>query len=303
MLNRRRVLLGLGTFASGLGATGARAAAPPVTYSERLLEVPGERLARRCLLLVPSTPEAVRRVVVLFHGLAETSSEPVGIRAWADRYGLVEAASRLANPPVTRTVSMPVLLTDERLAELNGALANEPFHGLAVACPFTPNVFRQPSTPAALDSYADWIADGVLPELRKALTLPSGASAIGVDGVSLGGFVSLEVFLRRPEAFGSVGALQAAIGEGQCDAYATRFERAFARVGPRPLRIATSAWDPERPTSERLAKRLRARGITLTLAAPPGGHDQGFLRESGSLELLYYYDRMLPRGLLRKGAR
>lgn len=299
-LARRRLLLGLGALASALGTRAARGATSP--YSEHELDVPGEKLARRCLLLVPKG-DGARRLLVLFHGLAETSSEAIGIRAWADRYGLVAAAERLAHPPVTRTVTTPVLLTDERLAELDAALASEPFRGVAVACPYTPNVFRQPSTPAALDRYTDWIADGVLPEARKVLSLPDGARAIGVDGVSLGGYVSLEVFLRRPDAFGAVGALQAAIGENACDAYALRFERAFANAGARPLRIATSAWDPERPASERLVKRLRARGLEVTLASTPGGHDQVFLRENGSLELLYYYDRTLPRGHAQPGAR
>jgi predicted esterase len=287
------LLLSLAALAAGFGARTARAAA--ARYEEHELDVAGEKLARRCLLLVPSGGEGVRRLLVLFHGLAETSSEAVGIRAWADRYGLVSAAGRLANPPVTRGVAQPALLTNERLAELNAALAAEPFRGLAVACPYTPNVFRQPSTPAALDRYSAWVADGVLPAARKVLALPSGASAIGVDGVSLGGYVSLEVFLRRPDAFGAVGALQAAIGESLCDAYALRFEQAFARAGKRPLRIATSAWDPERPASERLVKKLRARGVEVEFSSAPGGHDQGFLRENGSLELLFYYDRTLPR--------
>jgi pimeloyl-ACP methyl ester carboxylesterase len=291
----------VGALASTWSAPDAKAGPLPLTFGERELEVPGEKLARRCLLLVPSAPEATRRVVVLFHGLAETSSEAVGIRAWADRYGLVAAAARLANPPVGRTVTQPVLLTDSRLGELNRALAAEPYRGIAVACPYTPNVFRQPSTPLALDRYAAWIADGLLPELRKILPLPDGPSAIGVDGVSLGGYVSLEVFLRRPEAFGAVGALQAAIGENLTDYYATRFRAALDRVGPRPLRIATTAWDKERPTSERLVKRLRAHDVAVTLDNSPGGHDQGFLREAGSLELLYYYDRTLPRAPSKPG--
>jgi hypothetical protein len=291
----------MGAVASAFAAGSARAAPVPLTFGERELEVPGEPLARRCLLLVPSAPEAARRVVVLFHGLAETSSEPVGIRAWADRYGLIAAASRLAHPPVERTVTQPVLLTDQRLSELNQSLAAAPYRGVAVACPYTPNVFRQPSTPMALDRYSAWLVDGVLPEIRKILPLADGPSAIGVDGVSLGGYVSLEVFLRRPEAFGAVGAVQAAVGANLTDYYATRFEHAFARVGRRPLRIATSAWDNERSVSERLCARLRAHDVPVTYASSPGGHDQGFLREVGSLELLYYYDRTLP--LARKRTR
>jgi hypothetical protein len=287
--------------AAELVAGGVSAAPLPLLYGERELEVPGEPLARRCLLLVPSAPEATRRLVVLFHGLAETSSESVGIRAWADRYGLVAAASRLAHPPLEATVSKPIFLTDGRAAELNQALATEPYRGVAVACPYTPNVFRQPSTPAALDSYTEWLVDGVLPEIRKILPLGDGATTIGVDGVSLGGYVSLEVFLRRPEAFGAVGALQAAVGANLTDYYAQRFKQAFERVGRRPLRIATSAWDNERSVSERLCARLRAHDVPVTYASSPGGHDQGFLREVGSLELLFYYDRTFAHA--RRSAR
>jgi hypothetical protein len=288
---------GFGALALGLsarpalGGTGDR----DFAFDEHVLDVPGEKLARRCLLLVPLGAASVRGVVVLFHGLGETGSEALGIRAWADRYGLLDAARRLAGAAPMRSEGKPVLLTDERMAELREKLANQPFQGFAVACPFTPNVFRQPSTAEALDRYSGWMVDGVLPEIRRRLALPAGPGAICVDGVSLGGYVSLEVFLRRPDAFGAVGALQAAVGVNLADNYAARFRQAFDRVGERPLRIASSSWDPERAASDRLVKALRARNVPTTVDVSPGGHDQRFLREVGTLELLYHYDRILPR--------
>jgi pimeloyl-ACP methyl ester carboxylesterase len=299
-IDRRRLLLALGALASGVGPGLARAGVPDAgsPFQERVLEIPGEKLARRCLLLVPRASE-VGRVLVLFHGLGETTSESLGIRAWADRYGLVSAARRLAAPPVARTLPDAVLLTDARLAELNRELASEPFRGLAVACPFTPNVFRQPSTLQALDRYAEWVAGALLPEVRRELGLASGAGSVAVDGVSLGGYVSLEVFLRRPEVFAAAGATQGAFGASLADAYAERVERVFARVGPRPLRIATSEWDGKRSASERLVAKLGARGIRATLSLSPGGHDQRFLREVGSVELLHHYDRTLPRAVAK----
>jgi hypothetical protein len=292
---RRRLLLALGALGSGLVAESAAALptapAPLRELDEQELEVPGERLARRCLLLVPRA--GAERVVVLFHGLGETTGEAVGIRAWADRYGLVAAAGRLRRPPVVRTLTDVTFLTDERLAQINAALTREPFRGVAVACPFTPNVFKQPSTALALDRYATWVAEGLLPEVRARLGLGAQSEAIGVDGVSLGGFVSLEVFLRRPEAFGAAGATQGAIGVNLVDTYAARLEAALARVGKRPLRLATSSWDKGRTSSIKLAKKLAARGIDATLAESPGPHDQRWLREVGSLELLLHYDRVL----------
>jgi hypothetical protein len=301
-VDRRRLLFALGGL--GVGFVAERARAAPVSESAELeeveLEVPGERLARRCLLLVPRA--GADRVVVLFHGLGETTSEAVGIRAWADRYGLVAAAARLRRPPVVRTLPDVVFLTDERLAELNASLAQEPFRGVAVACPYTPNVFKQPSMAGALDRYATWVTDGLLPEVRSRLRLGNAPEAVGVDGVSLGGFVSLEVFLRKPEAFGAAGAMQGAFGTNLAPVYAERLRAAVERVGARTLRIASSSWDKGRESSIRLVKELDRRGVPATLAMSPGPHDQRWLREVASVELLLHYDRVLRAAGVRRAA-
>ena len=231
-------------------------------------------------------------MLVLLHGLGETKSEALGIRAWADRYGLCDAHARLRHPPVRRVLTDAVYLTDARLAELERELARHPFRGLAVACPYTPNVFKAGPTQAVLDRYAAWLVDRLLPALTRELGVPS--VNVGLDGVSLGGYVSLEVFLRRPRAFSSVGSLQGAFSAASAEAYAARIERAFAEYGPRPLRIATSSWDPGKAASERLVELLAKRDVKATLSVPPGPHDQRFLREAGSLELLLWHDRTLP---------
>ena len=63
--------------------------------SRTVLTLPvDEKTIRRALVLSPRAP---RRggypVLVLLHGLAETASEGLGLTAWSDRYGLVDAAS------------------------------------------------------------------------------------------------------------------------------------------------------------------------------------------------------------------
>jgi len=292
------MLVALGALGAAL-RVGAAGAAPGAELEEAELEVPGERLARRCLLLVPRG--GAERVLVLLHGLGETTSEAVGIRAWADRYGLVTAAARLSRPPVVRTLPDVTFLTDARLTELNAALGREPFRGLALACPFTPNVFKQPSTVGALDRYAAWLTEGLLPAVRKQLGLPANGGAVALDGVSLGGFVALEVFLRRPGAFEAAGATQPAIGANLVRSYAARFAAAREQVGARPLRIATSSWDGGRQASVALVKQLGARGVEATLSESPGPHDQRWLREVGSLELLFHYDRVLAPALAKAG--
>lgn len=303
-VDRRRLLVALGGLAAGSVVRSARAAPAASEFAELdevELEVPGERLARRCLLLVPRG--GADRVVVLFHGLGETASEALGIRAWADRYGLFAAAARLRHPPVVRTLPDVVFLTDERLAELNTTLAREPFRGVAIACPYTPNVFKQPSLVGALDHYASWVTDGLLPEVRSRLRLGDAPEAVGVDGVSLGGFVSLEVFLRKPEVFGAAGAMQGAFGTNLAPVYAERLRAVLERAGPRTLRFASSSWDKGREATIRLVKELERRRVPATLAMSPGPHDQRWLREVASVEILFHYDRVLRSGSVPRPAR
>jgi pimeloyl-ACP methyl ester carboxylesterase len=288
-LGRRQACLGAAALLASAAGTARASAGPCSTFELRSLEVPGEPLARRCQLLVPKLGKS-RRLLVLLHGLGETKSEALGIRAWTDFYGLCTAVERLQQPPIRRTLTDAVYLTDARLSELGTELERAPYRGCAIACPYTPNVFR--AGPTALDRYATWLVDRLVPAVRRELDVE--AMSIGLDGVSLGGYASLEVFLRRPEAFASVGSLQGAIGPATVDGYVGRIERAFAASGRRPLRIATSSSDPGRKANEKLAERLEKRGIPAALSVPPGPHDQRFLREAGTLELLLWHDRALP---------
>ncbi len=292
-LGRRQACLGAAALLASAADAARASAASCSAFEERSLEVPGEPLARRCQLLVPKQGKS-RRLLVLLHGLGETKSEALGIRAWTDRYGLCAADARLRKPPIQRTLTDAVYLTDERLSELGAELERAPYRGYAIACPYTPNVFRAGPTASVLDRYATWLVDRLLPALRRELDVD--AMSIGLDGVSLGGYASLEVFLRRPEAFVSVGSLQGAFGPTTIDGYVGRIERAFGTSGRRPLRIATSSWDPGRQANEKLAERLNERGIPAALSVPPGPHDQRFLREAGTLELLLWHDRALPEG-------
>ncbi|HEX6766179.1 MAG TPA: hypothetical protein VF103_11890, partial [Polyangiaceae bacterium] len=122
-LGRRQACLGAATLFASLLRTPKTHAAECTAFESRTLEISGERLARRCELLVPRGSTEHRRVLVLLHGLGETKNEALGIRAWADRYGLCEAHERLHHPPVRRVLGDAVYLTDERLSELERELA------------------------------------------------------------------------------------------------------------------------------------------------------------------------------------
>ena len=98
-LHRRHWLgLGLGLAASR-PARALFAAAPSDNAFDVLdMKLEGQRdLARRAVVLVPRDVPADTRVplLVLLHGLGETTSESAGVRAWIDRYGLVSCHRRL----------------------------------------------------------------------------------------------------------------------------------------------------------------------------------------------------------------
>lgn len=152
------------------------------------------------------------RLLVLLHGLGETTDERAGAYAWIERYGLGTAYERLRYPPVVRTARREDM-TDARLAEIHAQLGAKPFGGLAIVCPYLPNV-RATHTP--LDDVARWIVETVVPRARAESGLvATDPVQTDIDGCSLGGYVALETFLRRPEAFGAVGGVQSAVGERQ----------------------------------------------------------------------------------------
>jgi hypothetical protein len=214
------------------------------------------------------------------------------VRAWLDRYGLASAYARLRRPPI-RATSRRGDLTDARRLELDASVAARPFGGLVIACPFTPNLPKRADWGAAIGSYARWIADVVVPRARAEAPVLAGAAHTGLDGCSLGGLVGLEVFLRRPEAFGAWGGVQSAFGEHRAAGFAERVKAAIAAAGPRPLHVETSEGDPFHDANVRFAEELARRGLARELRVAPGPHDQPWLREVGTLEMLLFHDRAL----------
>ncbi len=277
------------------GADGLASRAP-ADFNVLDLEVEGDKkLATRFTLFVPNHLARDERVplLVLFHGLGETWDSGIGVYAWVERYGLGTSYARLRRPPLARTSRQLGLFPDARLGELNASLAAQPFRGMVVACPFTPNVSKLPAPEAALDAYAAWIADVVVPRARREAPVLADAAHTAVDGVSLGGYVGIEVFLRRPEAFCAWGGVQAALNPVRLPAYADRLAAAVSRA-PRPsIHLETSAADPFREPLTALAALLARKGVPHDFTLLPGLHDQVFLREAGTIEMLLWHDRRM----------
>jgi predicted esterase len=283
-----------------LAAVGPRVAAADTPPSDDLdqhdLVVGGDpRLARRALVLVPKhlKPGDELPLLILLHGLGETGNELLGIHAWGERYGLVRAYERLRRPPVTRTRPRRPYLTDARIQQLGVSLANRPFRGLILACPVTPNPYRLLPAERTLDRYAEWIEGSLIPAVRRVAPVMSGPHACGLDGCSLGGYVGMEVFLRRPQLFATFGAVQGAYSVPRAIRYARRLAATIQRVGPRPIHLETSSQDPYRRANQAMSRTLEELGVPHVLNIPPGPHDQPWLQEVGTLEMLLWHDRQL----------
>jgi len=251
-------------------------------------------IAHRATLLVPrrAAPGAVLPVLILLHGLGETGSERMGAYAWVERYGLASCASRLMHPPV-RSLSRQKYLRDERAEQINRELADRPFGDLVLVCPYVPNVYKASSPSGALDRYARWVTQELLPAVRERAPATSDPRRTGIDGCSLGGFVAFETFLRHPDHFYTCGGVQSAIGRGAVSSYANRLEKAVQGGMGHALHVETSLGDPFHDANVQLARELERRGVPVQLRVAPGPHDQPWLRDVGTLEMLLWHEAHL----------
>lgn len=294
MMSRRSALAGGAAFAFGaVLPVEAGLSTAPEGLDFREIPVEGGGHGGKLCVAIPThlAPGETVPLLVVLHGLAETVNPTQGARAWWDRYGLPTAYDRLRRPPVV-AISNRGDLTPARVMALRADLVARPFRGLCVACPSLPNVNTAPSTSAALEAYGAWLVDVVVPTVRRVGPVAT-TGPVGLDGCSLGGFVGLEVFLRRGGAFAAWGGVQTAIGASTAEAYARRLEDAARRHGHRPLHLETSTGDPFRAATEALCAALRARHLPVDVSLAPGPHDQPWLREVGTLEMLLWHDRVL----------
>jgi poly(3-hydroxybutyrate) depolymerase len=281
--------------ASGVATAHLGRAEPLSPFVRHDLVLQGDRrTAKNAVLFVPKQhTRGELPLLILLHGLGETASVALGLRAWPELYGLLDSYSRLQTPPVEPVGICRRCADSERLAVLNASLRQQPFRGFAVVCPVTPNPYK--ITPAAqtLDAYAAWIEERLLPAVGQRMNVANRGRRVAIDGCSLGGFVALEVFLRRPELFAGLGMVQGAIGDGAVDRTARRVADALERVGARPVHLLTSSNDVYRRANQRLSASLTRFGVPNRLELTSGAHDQLWLREIGTLTMLLWHDRAL----------
>jgi enterochelin esterase-like enzyme len=197
---------------------------------------------------------------------------------------------RLRAPPL-READFENLVEPDRLAETNAGLAQRPFGGLIVVCPWLPDV--RPAATADITPYARFLVDVLLPRVRRETPALATPEATGIDGVSLGGIIALRVGLTHPETFGAIGGIQPAFSEGQGPDWTALAQTARIKRPDVKLRLLTSHDDYFHDAVTGVDHAWRAAGIPHDFADVVGPHDYVFNRGPGSIELLLWNDRAL----------
>lgn len=262
------------------------------TFVRRELALSGTP-SPRVIVLEPysADPGAKFPVLIALHGRGEARRGPTrGPLGWPDDYALELALDRIAHPPLDRDDFFGFVTTAE-LAAHNAALAQQPYRGVVVLCPYLPDLDldkREPQT-----DYGRFLVEQLLPRARETCAILPGREHSGIDGISLGGEVALHVGAQFPEAFGAVSGLQPAIQSKDAGDWAARLAAAKKRVGSLAVRLQTSTDDPFRKPTRRLSEELGKLGVEHTFTETPGPHDYVYNRGPAAYGLLEFHDRVL----------
>lgn len=280
----------LGAFV-GLEPRASRAQVPSPRLVQHRVDLVGPTGAREHVMVTyPRLPRRAHHpaghrwpVVVALHGLGEARrGRARGYLGWNVDYDLPRAYDAMLRGRLEAS-DLGGFVRPEHLERLNAWLASRAFEGVAVVTPYTPAI-AAPAQTAARIRYGDWVAGPMLAAVRRAHGgLSTAATGTGIDGVSLGGRISLEVGFRHPEAFGAVGGIQPAV-RGDAERLAALVDRA----ADQRIRLLTSDGDGYLQATRDLSEGLDARGVPHELLVVPGPHAYAFNRGPGSIELLRF---------------
>jgi enterochelin esterase-like enzyme len=279
---------------ASIGAIGSaqRRALRAPSRREVIAGVPRQGQGEDVLVLVPEGTHAPGSlaVIVALHGRGEAVRGPQrGARGWLDDYALEPAFAAMARGRVESSDAAG-MASEAQLRAMTRALRAHPFRDVAVVMPYTPDLIDEAPGSEAIAAYGQWLVEVMLPTVRRSLpALGADPARTAIDGVSLGGMLAIDVGLRHPEAFASVGGIQPAV-RGRLAAYGP-----LATSATRCLRLASSERDPFLRATRGLSTAWRARGIAHELVEYAGPHGYSFNRGPGSLELLRFHHACFAR--------
>ena len=265
--------------------------APPASLESTVWTFDSTRAGpMRAVVSIPRDRRADERfpLLVVFHGSSESAAGVAeGAWGWLHAYGLGATEAALRDATLPRRV-FGWRVTEERRALLQRELRRAPYRGLVIVMPYTPD-FLSGGRMDSFRAYDAWVANVLVPRARRELPVLSTRESTGVDGVSMGGFVSLLVGFAHPDVFGVVGALLPAVRGASGTVM-----NAYGRSADRPhqaIRIVTSDRDYLRADITHLSSVLHTRGIGHEFRQLGGGHDYEFSRGPGGIEMLLWHDR------------
>jgi len=246
------------------------------------------------VVVLPDRREGERfPLLIALHGRGEAMKGPVlGARGWVDDYALGRALRRLAMPPLRRE-DFEDIVDPSRLRFLNNSLRVEPYQGMVVLCPYTPDVLAGERSFERVRPYARFLAETLIPRARRELPVIDSAAATGIDGVSLGGRVSLLSGLNYPRAFGAIATLQAAFNSDDAPKLAAMAVSAKEANPDLKFRFVTSDGDYFLAANRAIDQAFKTAHVAHAFLLVPGPHDYIFNRGAGVIEMLLWHDRAL----------
>jgi predicted alpha/beta superfamily hydrolase len=143
-------------------------------------------------------------------------------------------------------------------------------------------------------AYAGFVVESVIPFVNETLPVDPARPATGVMGSSLGGLISLYLFLTYPERFGFVGSMSTAA------AYIPEFWDLLERTPLPEGRVYVDAGtneEPNDPAAGRAYLDTFHRLVAWCRSRRPGDEDLLWVEEEGAIHRESAWARRLPAAL------
>jgi len=232
-------------------------------------------------------------LIVALHGRGESGRGLVaGASGFRDDYAIESVEAKLLAGTITAD-DLGGFATADRIRALQASLTSRAYQRPTLLTPYCPTLRDQSA--AGAQGFASFVCEQLLRRAGEELGRQVPREQRGIDGISMGGRLALQIAILRPEMFATVGAMQPAIRAGETRALADALEVAHRR-SPFTLRLVSSQGDPFLTAVGALDAALAQRSVPHLFVITPGPHDYAWNRGPGAAELLLFHERVL-RGM------